>query len=244
MFTDAWITIVDPVLNPEGDHTISRHYLIWDGRNNCAPSKKPRLVVALHGGRGNAEKMANEYLTPQGCYIVVYPSGSNKGLLGNIRVSGDNLLWNISAPYEAGWPNAAGVNDTLFITALVNAMKAQYGIDKAFVVGVSMGGMMAFRLASTTELFSAMATVATVNLEDTLPAVHIPDLHIHGTADTDISWFGNTETVWPAARPTVLEWQASDGPHKKQIIVGGVHAWDMGNGYNTTGEIWAWLNEK
>ena len=177
---------------------------------------------------------------------MAYPSGSNKGLMGQIRVSGDFLLWNIAAPgIDAGWPNAAGVNDDLFVASLVATLKAELGLQTAFAVGVSLGGMFAFHQACDTANFAAVATVATTIADPSCDiAYHVPDLHIHGTSDTDVCWFAGANCEpWPAARPLVLNYQASGGPHERQIIVGGVHAWDMGNGYDTTGKIWDWLGE-
>ena len=223
---DAWIDITDPVLEPTAPHVIARHYKLWDGRPNCPQGQTARLVVAFHGGLGNANKMATEYLTPPAvnkCYVVAYPSGSNKGANGVIRVSGDFLLWNISAPLTEGigWPAEAGVNDDLFVASLVATLKAQYGLTTAFAVGVSMGGMLAFHQACDTANFAALATVATTIADPTCDiAYHIPDLHIHGTADTDVCWAltGAQCDPWPRARPLVLDYQAQDGPHERQIV--------------------------
>ena len=241
---DAWITVVDPVLNPVAPHSISRHYLIWDGREG----PEAPLVVAFHGGHGSAEVMANDYLIPRGGYVVAYPSGSNKGPFASspIRVSGDNLSWNTSSPYEVGqgWAGEAGVNDDLFITTLVTALKAQFNCNKAFVVGVSRGGMMAFHYACTTNLFSAMATVATTIL-DPLPVTRIPDIHVHGTADPQVCWdvWQDSCAPWPKAKPLVSSWQAS-GSHELHVIPNGVHAWSPNGVFDTTGAIWNFLSNK
>ena len=249
---DAWIDITDPVLEPTAPHVIARHYKLWDGRPNCGPGETARLVVAFHGGLGNANKMATEYLTPPAvnkCYVIAYPSGSNKGQAGVIRVSGDFLLWNISAPLTEGigWPAEAGVNDDLFVDSLVATLKAQYSLTTAFAVGVSMGGMLAFHQACDTANFAALATVATTIFDDTCDiAYHIPNLHIHGTADSDVcwlTWYSSCEP-WPKARPVVLWWQAQDGPHEKHILLGGTHAWQPTPGYDTTGTIWTWLDSR
>ena len=246
---NGWINITDPVLNPVAPHVIARHYLVWDGRASCG-AKVPRLVIALHGGHGNATKMATEYLTPQGCYVVAYPSGSNKGLLGQIRVSGDNLSWNTSSPYETGqgWAGEAGVNDDLFITSLVTALKAQYGLSKVLVVGVSRGGMLAFHLACDTTLFSVIATVATtINDTSCNPATHIPNLHIHGTADDEVCWNQDYASCapWPKARPKIVEfWQASGVGHDRHIIIGGTHQWQPNGTFDTLGTVWHFLDTR
>ena len=249
---DAWIDITDPVLEPTAPHVIARHYKLFDGRSNCGPGETARLVVAFHGGLGNANKMATEYLTPpvvDKCYVVAYPSGSNKGQAGVIRVSGDFLLWNISAPVTEGigWPAEAGVNDDLFVASLVATLKASHGLTTAFAVGVSMGGMLAFHQACDTANFAALATVATTIFDDTCDiAYHIPNLHIHGTADSDVCWqaWYSTCAPWPKARPVVLAWQAQDGPHEKHILLGGTHQWSPNGTFDTTGTIWTWLDTR
>jgi predicted esterase len=246
--THAWIKVADPVLNPTAPNVIARHYLLWDGRTNCATGKAPRLVLAFHGRHGNAEKMATEYLIPKGCYIAAYPSGSNN-VLGVIRVSGADLSWNTSSPYEKGkgWAGEAGVNDDLFITTLVDALKAQYSLTTAFAVGLSRGGMMAFHLACDTTMFSAIATVATTISDGTCsPAVHIPNLHIHGTADYLVCWdfMHSSCEQWPLAYPAVVRfWQASGKGHVLVALLGGKHAWQPTLDYDTTKKIWAFLDD-
>jgi hypothetical protein len=137
---EKWINVVDPVLNPVAPHVIARHYLVADGR---VKGKTPRLVLAIHGGHGHAEKMATEHLTPKPGYVIAYPSGSNKLL--RVRVDGENLSWNTYSPYESGqgWAGESGVNDELFLTSLVSKLCSEYAITKTFGVGVSRGGMMA-----------------------------------------------------------------------------------------------------
>ena len=45
-WTEGWIDITDPVLKPDGDHIIARHYLLWDGRERyCQQQETARLVI-------------------------------------------------------------------------------------------------------------------------------------------------------------------------------------------------------
>lgn len=244
--THAWFNVTDPVLQPNGDHVIARHYLIWDGRQNCKPHKQARLVVVFHGGNNSAEVMAS-WLTPRGCYVVAYPSGSNM-TNGVVRVSGDILLWNASSEVERGWPGEAGVNDDLFIKTLVSTLKANYGLTTAFAVGPSKGGMMAFHYACDTTMFSAIATVASTISDPTCsPAVHIANLHIHGTADDLVCWdfMHSSCEPWPLAYPRVVSfWQASGKGHVLVVLTGGVHAWRPTPDYDTTGKVWTFLDDR
>ena len=242
----AWINVSDPVLQPNGDHVIARQYLIWDGRQYCKPNTKARLVVVFHGGNMSAEAMAG-WFRPRSCYVVVYPSGSNM-INGVVRVSGEMLMWNASSEVEYGWPGVAGVNDDRFITALVSMLKTNYGITTAFAVGASKGGMMAFHYACDTTMFAAIATVATTISDATCwPAVHIPNLHIHGTADTVVCWtvWYNSCNPWPPAQPRVVGfWEASGTGHTLVALDGGIHAWRPTPDFDTSAKIWAFLDAR
>lgn len=253
--TEERIVVVDQVLNPEAPHNIERHYRLFDGRQYCAPGVAPRIVIAFHGGHGDAKKMSDEMLTPpKGCYAVAWPYGSNRGWDG-IRVSGTNLTWNTGSPLYnrvggGEWAEEAGVNDDLFITSLVNHLKGQFGAQTAFAVGVSRGGMMAFHYACDTNLFAAMATVATTVTDDTCnPPTRIPDLHIHGRSDDLVCWETMVDSCrpWPVAKVEVWQkWQAAGqaGGHKLILVLRGEHAWDMKVGNPTTQQIWDWLDQR
>jgi poly(3-hydroxybutyrate) depolymerase len=248
--TDAWINVVDPVLNPIAPHVIARHYLVWDGRSNCAPGQTARLVIAMHGGHGSPADFSQKFV-PQGAYVVAYPSGSNKGPFpwSPVTVSGDNLLWNTSSPFEEGqgWAGEAGVNDDLFITSLVAKLKADFGLTTVFGAGHSRGGMLAFHLACDKQLFNGgIATVATTIAEPLLSCncTHVPDIHIHGTLDDLVGWEEPTSRPWPIAKPRITWWQNSGSGHELHVITGGEHAWDSMPGFDTTGNVWRFFDAR
>jgi poly(3-hydroxybutyrate) depolymerase len=225
--TDAWINVIDPVLKPSGAHIISRHYKVWDGRANCAPGQTAKLVVALHGALGSADGMAASF-APQGPYVVVYPSGSNKGLFGQIKVSGNNLFWNPSTPTPFGWAEENGVNDDMFIAAVVAKVKNDYGLTTAFAVGHSQGGLLTYHLACEKTLFAAIATVATTHAHTPCAAPnHVPNIHVHGLSDGMMCWDTTSDAApWPPCRPGVEAWQASGTGHKLHLVENGEHAMD------------------
>lgn len=243
--TDGWINITDPVLKPTGNHIIARHYLVWDGRPNCAQGQTARLVVALHGGAGSAEGMAT-MLVAQGCYVVVYPSGSNKPLGSPIQVSGTNLSWNASSVTPQGWAENNGVNDDLFIGSLITSVKATYSLATTFGAGLSKGGMLMMHLACDAGTFAALAGVSTTISDPTcFPAAYVPDLHIHGDDDHNVcwsTWFASCDP-WPKAQPPIAAWQNHGTGHELHVIAGGVHGWNPG-GYDSNAAVWTYLNGK
>jgi poly(3-hydroxybutyrate) depolymerase len=239
--TDATINVYDPVLKPLGNHIIARHYLVWDGRANCAPGQTARLVVAFHGALGSAEGMAENF-APQGCYVVAYPSGSNKILL--VKVDGNNLFWNPSTLYPLGWAETNGVNDGLFISSLVAKLKNDYGLTTAFAVGHSQGGLLTYHLACDKTLFAAIATIATTMADPSCsPATHVPNLHVHGTADTLMCWdtSGGGCAAWTPANTGVNWWQATGANHSLVLVEGGEHPW---NTLSATGAVWSFLDSR
>ena len=245
--TDAWINVTDPVLNPIAPNVIARHYLIADGRANCAVGQTARLVVALHGGAGSAASMASMLPLGSRCYVVVYPSGSNKPLGQPIQVSGTNLSWNASSTVEQGWAGNNGVNDDLFIASVISAVKSAYGLTTTFGVGLSKGGMLMYHLACDAGTFAAVAGVATTFSDTSCsPASYVPDLHIHGDNDHNVcwsAWFSGC-SPWPKAQPPVASWQANGSGHQLNVVPGGVHGWRPLDSFDTPGTVWTFLNAR
>lgn len=242
-YADAWINVYDPVLKPGGNHIIARHYLVWDGRVNCGQGQTARLVVGFHGALGSAEGFSDVFVA-QGCYVVAYPSGSNKALL-KIKVDGGRLYWNAYTAYPFGWAETNGVNDELFISSLVAALKSQYGLTTAFAAGHSQGGLLTFHLACDKTLFAAIATVSTTMADPTCaPATHVPNIHIHGLADDLMCWdtSGGFCAPWTPASTGVSWWQSLGSGHDLHLIEGGEHPWDSMPG--ATAAVWAYLDGK
>ena len=241
---DAWINVYDPVLKPGGNHIIARHYLVWDGRVNCPQGQTARLVVGFHGALGSAEGFADTFV-PQGCYVAVYPSGSKNAIRESNRVSGNNLYWNPATAYPFGWAEENGVNDKLFVASLVAKVKADYGLTTAFAFGHSQGGLLTYHLACDKTLFAAIATVATTMADPTCaPAVHVPNVHIHGLSDDLMCWdtSGGFCAPWTPASTGVSWWQSLGSGHDLHLIEGGEHPWDSLPG--ATAAVWAYLDGK
>ncbi len=132
---------------------LKRTYLTYIPRG--LPQGAP-LVVVLHGSGQNSEQMRRatgygfERLADEHGFAVVYPNGY-EGYWNACNIVGD---------YSA---NKLNVDDVGFLTGVLDKLSTEIGVDRdrAFAVGVSRGGHMAFRLAlEAPSRFRAVAAVA------------------------------------------------------------------------------------
>src|SRR5439155_19214184 len=114
------------------------------------------LVVVMHGSGQNGAQTRKwtgygfERLADQRGFVVVYPDGY-EGYWNACNIAGD---------YSA---NKLNVDDVGFLTAMVNKLISEIGVDpgRVFAIGISRGGHMAFRLALEAPYrFRAVAAVA------------------------------------------------------------------------------------
>jgi polyhydroxybutyrate depolymerase len=114
-------------------------------------------------------------------FIAVWPNGVS-------------LSWNAYGCCFLG--DALNIDDVSFNRAIITAMKAYANIDgdRVFVTGISNGGGMAQRMAcEAADLIRAAVSVSyPLNRETCSPARPIGMWEIAGTADTTISYDGNT----------------------------------------------------
>lgn len=159
---------------------VDRHYFL----SNPGNLKKAPIVFALHGGGMSAGTMMNlgfEELAKERKFIVIYPEAQN-------RTWRDGRIWKEIKENDT-------VNDSEFIKAIIKDLKGKNlaDISKVYAVGISNGGMMAYRLAcEIPEHITAFAAV-TANMPSTLkcsPKKPIPALIINGTKDKLVPWEG------------------------------------------------------
>lgn len=167
---------------------IERTYLLHvpASYNDNAPTP---LVIALHGGGGNAEHQQRQSnfdpLADEQGFIVVYPNGTG-------RFNETLLTWNGGTC--CGYAQENNVDDVGFIRALVTELQASFNIDpkRIYATGMSNGGIMSYRLAcEAADLIAAIAPVSgTQNLEDCRPSQPVSVIHFHGTADGQVPYDG------------------------------------------------------
>ncbi len=177
----------------------SYHLFVPDDAGPGAP-----LVIALHGGGGTGralDRFTGDGVTEQAAargWVVAFPQGIARGWN-----DGRTLVTRRDA-------QRAEVDDVGFLIALIDELAATRRIDpeRVFVLGVSNGGLMAYRLGvEATERFAAIAPVIANHpavWADGRPAGPLPVLVMNGTADPLVPYDGGTVRVGDAERGEVL----------------------------------------
>ena len=152
-------------------------------------AKPAPLVFALHDGGGRAERFArmtklNEAAAKAGV-LMVYPEGIEQ-------------YWNDGRSRVGFTTFVRNTDDVGFVTALIDEVaRKEHPVDpkRVFAIGMSNGGMMAFRLAcEAADRIAGIVTVA-ANLPARMehrcrPAKPVGVLMIHGTNDTMVPFRG------------------------------------------------------
>ncbi len=165
------------------------------------------VVMVFHGGGGNAgnvrEQSGMNAKADREGFIVVYPQGTGKKRFGKMQGS-----WN-SGKAGGGEAYKQNIDDVGFINRMLDQLEAKFNIDKdrIYSTGISMGGMISYRLAcESSERIAAIAPVSTALVtEPCMPKRPVPVMHFQGTADRLIPYQGGK----------------SDATLPKKVVVGG-----------------------
>ena len=162
---------------------------IPDGYNGITPVP---LVIALHGGGGNArsmeEKTGFSNLSDEKGFVIVYPEGTG-------RFKHRFLTWN--AGYCCGYALENNIDDVGFIKELIKTLEEKFNIDsnRIYITGHSNGAMLTYRVgAELSDIVAAIAPVAGAIPKNILnlstPSKPVSVLVISGTDDPLIPWNG------------------------------------------------------
>ncbi len=146
-------------------------------------SRAAPLIIALHGGGGSGRGMIDltqggfNTLADESGFVVVYPDAAEKN-------------WNDGRGIERYRSQRENIDDVGFISALIDKLADQLNIDlnRVYVIGMSNGAIMSFRLAC--ELSDKIAAIAPVcgSMPENFSAVYtaqrtMPVMMINGIDD-------------------------------------------------------------
>lgn len=159
------------------------------------------LIIALHGGAGNADSTAKmtgmSDAADKANFIVVYPNGTG-------RLEDKLLTWN--SGNCCGYALDNKVDDVGFISALIDKMLTTYPIDpkRVHATGISNGGMMSYRLAcELSDKIAAIAPVSGAQNVDYKSARPVSVIAFHGTADQHVLYEGGVPRTQLDTHPRV-----------------------------------------
>lgn len=182
------------------------------------------LVIALHGGGGNADQFSNdlrmEAVASQHGFIVAYLNGTPVSFALPKQMHG----WNAGGGC-CGEPAKNNVNDVQYITSAATYLAGKYGVNKrrTFVLGYSNGAMMSNLLMCNTNTFAAAVPFAgtlNVDVKGCPSARGASILAIHGTADANVPIDGG---VGPKSH-TDIDWNSEAYTHDVFLASGANHS--------------------
>lgn len=192
--------LADPNMTPiraPGDYRfsflhdgITREYRVHVPANYL-PGRPTPMLIALHGGGGDAASQADESKyrliskSEQAGFIAVFPNGYSRW------PSGVLATWN--AGKCCGPAQKKNIDDVGFIREVIHRMERQASIDprRIFATGMSNGAMMSWRLACEAPEVRAIAPVAgSDNSPACKPSRPVPVIEFHALDDNHVPFNG------------------------------------------------------
>nr|WP_326531632.1 PHB depolymerase family esterase [Rhodoferax sp.] len=201
------------------------------------------LVVVLHGGLGNAQRIASAQserflgmhaLADEGGFVVAYLNGTPVA-----RMLGDDKLgWNAGSC--CGQPAEKQVDDVAYIQAAVAEIATRYGVDRSRVFGMghSNGAMLTQRVMCETSVYAAAVPISggLENGASMCPAARGKRIMaIHGADDQNVPVEGGkgarglSRVAFNSEAATAQVWKDSGAQYDLQIIPGASHGVDSIN---------------
>ena len=204
------------------------------------PSGARALVIVLHGGLGNADRIANrqsesglnmDAVADRNGFIVAYLNGT-----AVTRLGGQMLGWNAGGGC-CGQPFRNNVDDVGYIKGAVAYLEDRYGVDRkrVFGTGHSNGAVMTQRLMCETTLYAASVSISGPIGSDTArcPAAKGRRmLAIHGADDQNVPVAGGRGTrgvsgvAFGSEEHARQVFTASGASYTLQIVPGADHMLD------------------
>jgi len=206
------------------------------------PSRLPppgarALVIVLHGGMGNARRIAAAQsesglnmnsLAEEYGFVVAYLNGTRVAR----RLGPNRLGWNAGGC--CGLPAANNIDDVGYIQGAVDTLVAKYAIDRSRVYGMghSNGAMMTQRLLCETHLYAAGVPISgplNLDTENCPGARGNRILAIHGADDANVPIAGGRGTrgisnaVYNSEDRTRLVFTHAGASYDLEVVKGADH---------------------
>jgi len=148
------------------------------------------ILIVLHGGLGNGQYVARQTrlvnYVDRDKFVAVFPDG----IRGH---------WN-----DGRSTTSSGPDDVTFLRQMITAVAQKWGGDpkRAFVAGISNGGMMALRMAcDASDVVTAIGVVVANMPADLVnrcqPSRPMPMVLFNGTSDPLMPWSGGSIAASP-----------------------------------------------
>ena len=226
---------------PSGAVTANVHDDAFGGREilvyvpRSLPAARQRsLLVALHGGGGNARFMLDHLkidgVAEKNGFIVAYLNGSAATRIGGDR----SRAWNAGGGC-CGKPYREKVNDVGYITDAVHYLQRKYVVapERTFGVGHSNGAIMMQTMSCMTDLFREVATLAGTLMAD-MPSCPTARNHTiynyHGALDENVPIAGGlgtkgvTNIDFTSQAKAKARFEESGGRYILQVFPGADHS--------------------
>jgi polyhydroxybutyrate depolymerase len=179
------------------------------------------LIILLHGlggtGSGTEAYLQLRPLAEARGFLYCYPDALSSPLAGPYW---NYMSWTGEEATAARFHNA---DDAGYLRGLIEEISRRFAVDRKriYFVGHSNGGAMAYRMAcDSADLVAGIASLAGVRtLACTVcePSEPVNILHIHGTADATVGYWGGAwnnppmplnTLAWPGAIRNLETWAA------------------------------------
>ena len=221
--------------NIHDDAFDGREILVYVPRS-LPPTKQRSLLVALHGGGGNARFLLDHLkidgVAEKNGFIVAYLNGS-----AATRIGGDKLrAWNAGGGC-CGRPYRDKVDDVGYITGAVRYLQRKYVVapERTFGVGHSNGAIMMQTMSCLTDLFKVVASLAGTLMTEVSSCPAAPSHTIynyHGALDENLPIAGGfgtkgvTKISFTSQAEAKTLFEKSGGLYLLQILPGADHSID------------------
>ena len=177
---------------------VNRRYSVFVPSQHAEEQSLP-LVVNLHALQSNfVLQMTDSQMNPTAereGFLVAYPNARG----GNWAKAGDDNIG--------------------FIDAMIDAIDAEYNVDKSrvYITGLSLGGSFSYEVIEA--LPNRFAAVASVSYLERPPSLSrpFPMMHIHGTADPIVPFNGGERDVpgvgrrvYPPVDDAMADWAGNN----------------------------------